>query len=43
MQKAPITIIEDLEALEKDSNIEITKMIEQLEAFLSQSLSNWSQ
>lgn len=33
MQKAPITIIEDLEALEKDSNIEITKMIEQLEAF----------
>ena len=28
MQKAPITIIEDLEALEKDSNIEITKMIQ---------------
>lgn len=33
MQKAPITIIEDLEALEKDSNIEITKMLEQLEVF----------
>ena len=28
MQKAPITIIEDLEALEKDSNMEITKMLE---------------
>jgi hypothetical protein len=33
MQKAPITIIEDLENLEKDSNEEITKMLEQLEAF----------
>lgn len=33
MQKAPITIEEDLIALEKDSNEEITKLIEQLEAF----------
>lgn len=33
MQKAPITIEEDLVALEKDSNEEITKLLEQLEAF----------
>ena len=33
MQKAPITIEEDLINLERDSNAEITKLIEQLEAF----------
>lgn len=33
MQKAPITIEEDLIALEKDSNEEIIKLLEQLEAF----------
>ena len=33
MQKAPITIEEDLINLENDSNIEITKLLEQLEAF----------
>jgi len=33
MQKAPITIEEDLINLEKDSNAEITKLLEQLEAF----------
>lgn len=33
MQKAPITIEEDLINLEKDSNNEITKLLEQLEAF----------
>lgn len=33
MQKAPITIEEDLYNLEKDSNEEITKLLEQLEAF----------
>jgi hypothetical protein len=33
MQKAPITIEEDLIALEKDSNEEIVKLLEQLEAF----------
>jgi len=33
MQKAPITIEEDLINLERDSNQEITKLIEQLEAF----------
>jgi hypothetical protein len=33
MQKAPITIEEDLINLERDSNEEISKLIEQLEAF----------
>lgn len=33
MQKAPITIEEDLINLENDSNAEITKLLEQLEAF----------
>lgn len=33
MQKAPITIEEDLIALEKDSNEEIIKLLGQLEAF----------
>ena len=33
MQKAPITIEEDLINLERDANEEITKLIEQLEAF----------
>ena len=33
MQKAPITIEEDLINLEKDSNDEISKLVEQLEAF----------
>ena len=33
MQKAPITIEEDLINLEKDSNAEITKLLQQLEAF----------
>ncbi len=33
MQKAPITIEEDLKNLEKDSNAEIVKLVEQLEAF----------
>lgn len=33
MQKAPITIPEDLENLERDSNEEINKLLEQMEAF----------
>lgn len=33
MQKAPITIPEDLDNLEKDSDVEITKLVEQMEAF----------
>jgi hypothetical protein len=33
MQKAPITIEEDLVNLENDSNAEITKLLDQLEAF----------
>ena len=33
MQKAPITIPEDLENLERDSNEEIKKLLEQMEAF----------
>lgn len=33
MQKAPITIEDDLLNLERDSNEEINKLIEQLEAF----------
>ena len=33
MQRAPITIEEDLHNLERDSNEEITKLMEQLEAF----------
>ena len=34
MQKAPITIEDDLKNLEKDSNAEIVKLVEQLEAFV---------
>lgn len=33
MQKAPITIEEDLLNLERDSNEEINKLMDQLEAF----------
>mmetsp|Transcript_32606 Transcript_32606/g.49861 ORF Transcript_32606/g.49861 Transcript_32606/m.49861 type:complete len:282 (-) Transcript_32606:466-1311(-) len=40
MQKAPITIEEDLINLEKDSNEEITKLKEQLEAFFEPITSN---
>lgn len=33
MQKAPITIPEDLDNLERDSEVEINKLVEQMEAF----------
>ena len=33
MQKAPITIPEDLDNLERDSEVEINKLVEQMEAY----------